>query len=592
MADATELAPGPCPPPADATCLAVYLTPFRAGNPPLLVPGVRYTVRLDKSFPDLDGHENATDIVISFTTAEEGVVRVLGPADETVRGLDYDPGSRALFYAAVDGATNRDAVYKMPIVDGLVGFAALFTRLGDGVQRFGGLDVLDSKLWLSLTGIGRVWVFDGLGGEAGVFSREIHLTTLDAPYDSLIQVTSVAAVGAGARLLFAFGHYFGIDRPAGLIELTDGPTPTWSIFGAGAFSTEGSFAVAAPAAPSDDVVYVASEDEIVALSAATGARLGAVPYSSVDAKLRVDSRGRLWAAGGLELTVFAPAETGVFTVIKRGLGPTNELALVERGNQVVVYWTKVWDTRELRRTVFTFCDDGEVSCTPSCEDGEQDYDETGVDCGGGCDRCDVGGGCESARDCLSGICGDGVCREDTGCADGTREGFVDIAPFPDIAGCSGAWSVPGVVTAAAPACGRRAGDDGELPSGAGCNVADLCAEGWHVCADFGDVADATSFGGCEGAVTTSEPLFFVTRQGSLGNAACPLFGGGANDLFGCGSLGNAPGAGCAPLDRTSGDLCLALGPPWACGADAANEANNVTKTGSDAGGVLCCRGPQ
>ena len=106
------------------------------------------------------------------------------------------------------------------------------------------------------------------------------------------------------------------------------------------------------------------------------------------------------------------------------------------------------------------------------------------------------------------------------------------------------------------------------------------------------VADATSFGGCEGAVTTSEPLFFVTRQGSLGNAACPLFGGGANDLFGCGSLGNAPGAGCAPLDRTSGDLCLALGPPWACGADAANEANNVTKTGSDAGGVLCCRGPQ
>ncbi|HVO27938.1 MAG TPA: hypothetical protein VMW56_30375, partial [Candidatus Margulisiibacteriota bacterium] len=44
----------------------------------------------------------------------------------------------------------------------------------------------------------------------------------------------------------------------------------------------------------------------------------------------------------------------------------------------------------------------------------------------------------------------------TGCADGQREGFVDESAYPDIAGCGGGWSIPGIHTVnpgAAPACG-------------------------------------------------------------------------------------------------------------------------------------------
>ena len=33
-----------------------------------------------------------------------------------------------------------------------------------------------------------------------------------------------------------------------------------------------------------------------------------------------------------------------------------------------------------------------------------------------------------------------------GCADGQREGFTDLAMYPDIAGCSGAWTIPGIHT--------------------------------------------------------------------------------------------------------------------------------------------------
>ena len=70
-----------------------------------------------------------------------------------------------------------------------------------------------------------------------------------------------------------------------------------------------------------------------------------------------------------------------------------------------------------------------------------------------------------------------------GCADGTREAFVNVVRFPSIAGCAGGWTVPGVLTPASmlPACARAAGNSGLRPNGAGCTVEDLCALGWHVC---------------------------------------------------------------------------------------------------------------
>jgi hypothetical protein len=180
---------------------------------------------------------------------------------------------------------------------------------------------------------------------------------------------------------------------------------------------------------------------------------------------------------------------------------------------------------------------------------------------------------------------EGACTE--GCADGEREGFVVIEVHPDIAGCSGAWSVPGLAVIAAPACGRQAGDDGANAGGTGCNVEDLCQPGWHVCRTSAEVAASASGGGCAGATSAGAPiLFFASRQSGPGDGNCGI---GDNDLFGCGNLGAGAKATCAPLDRFSDDLCKALGAPWACGADGLGELGNVVKTGPDRGGVLCCR---
>ncbi len=191
-----------------------------------------------------------------------------------------------------------------------------------------------------------------------------------------------------------------------------------------------------------------------------------------------------------------------------------------------------------------------------------------------------------------------------GCADGEREGFTDRMAAPDIAGCSGGWSVPGVRATLSPICNRVSGDDSTNPSGQGCSVADLCAIGWHVCADKEEVA-ARSPSGCASAVPPGTPnngLLFITRQRSTNNIVCEdrASATGVNDLIGCGNLGPSLDASknCAPLDRALAsqhdgrcDFNEAEPPlgPWMCGASSIRESENVTKSGPALGGVLCCR---
>jgi hypothetical protein len=228
--------------------------------------------------------------------------------------------------------------------------------------------------------------------------------------------------------------------------------------------------------------------------------------------------------------------------------------------------------------------------------------------------------CDTNRICRAGDC---VPLDppdpEIGCADGEREGFLSLDSHPSIAGCSGAWSIPGVMGNLAPGCARGAGDDGSNATGQGCSSLDLCAIGWHVCEGKDEVASRSS-DGCAGAVppgTREKSLFFAVRQSSENGSVCSS-GAGDNDVFGCGNLGNAlpSDKGCGVLDRvlasTQPNSCgfneaePPLG-PWECdgpGDGHLHEGTLVTKKacasadcsydgspiGSwDKGGVLCCR---
>jgi hypothetical protein len=182
--------------------------------------------------------------------------------------------------------------------------------------------------------------------------------------------------------------------------------------------------------------------------------------------------------------------------------------------------------------------------------------------------------------------------EVVGCADGTREGFTSVGAWDRIAGCAGAWDQPGLLAdpTHAPQCGRAAGNDGDNPQGIGCTVTDLCAAGWHVCADANEVRNA-SLSGCESAVLDDPPRFFLVMSGASPQGVCSPDRGARNDLHGCGTLGQPETAACDPLDRRMTFVDCAASGVWSCGTaeDHLQEAAIVTKRGPELGGVLCCQ---
>lgn len=180
-------------------------------------------------------------------------------------------------------------------------------------------------------------------------------------------------------------------------------------------------------------------------------------------------------------------------------------------------------------------------------------------------------------------------RSAQGCADATREGFVDLPAFPALAACSGAWSIAGLRPDPPVSCTRAAGNDGTLPGGVGCTASDLCAAGWHVCRTHVEVYDRLQSSDRTCALLgADENALFVTAQSGNG-ATCD--GTGTNDVYGCGTEGLAAPAACSPLDRVTYDMCMNLKSVggWEC-PNAGSEVTTIRKSDPTVGGgVLCCR---
>jgi len=192
-----------------------------------------------------------------------------------------------------------------------------------------------------------------------------------------------------------------------------------------------------------------------------------------------------------------------------------------------------------------------------------------------------------------------------GCADGTREAFRDDKTHPLIAGCSGGFTIAGLFVPPPPSCNRVAGNDSQNPSGQKCSASDLCELGWHVCSGANEVAKKM---GNNGACAPDAPpnTFFATSQSgpgclfcSTGNdpscneescrAGCLQTKLTTNDIFGCGTIGTLATMSCGVLDRSSDNFCSQLPAPWSCPGNGEDETLTVTKAGSGAGGVLCCK---
>ena len=265
------------------------------------------------------------------------------------------------------------------------------------------------------------------------------------------------------------------------------------------------------------------------------------------------------------------------------------------------------DCQSLDFVEHAVCENG-MCQIQSCVDGYADCDgksATGCEMAGGSNfyRCGARGACndeEENSDNYKGImcklgdeCRAGTCTpipEIVGCSDGTREGFLDMLKFNNLAACSGAWTVPGIHHPG-PACNRKSGNTGENRDGDGCNLEDLCAEGWHVCLGRGDVQTRSEYG-CNGildGMPQNEPYLFITRTSSTGNLNCdpdtvgvPL---NMNDIFGCGNFGcAATGSECDPLTLSGHNNCQALTKNCGCRKQADGSVSCSSSGGECNGG--------
>ncbi len=244
--------------------------------------------------------------------------------------------------------------------------------------------------------------------------------------------------------------------------------------------------------------------------------------------------------------------------------------------------------------------EGNAGAAPApCPNGtDADGDGYGVGCELGPDCNDFEPGIHPGAPEICGNVFDDDCNPDTsdscavtcpaggcgpGCSDGTREGFMDGTTYPNIAGCSGGFSVPGLLHATTATCNYVAGNSSANPNGDGCSAADLCAPGWHVCRHPGEVT-AHSPDGCAGSHDATS-AFFAARQSGSGCATCAVSTDATqictaldcntncyptdlmtNDVFGCGTIGAATDVSCGPLDRFGNNACGSLPAPWDCSA--------------------------
>jgi hypothetical protein len=171
--------------------------------------------------------------------------------------------------------------------------------------------------------------------------------------------------------------------------------------------------------------------------------------------------------------------------------------------------------------------------------------------------------------------------EVVGCADGTREAFVDAAAFPRIAGCLAAWQ--GRQSLRAATTGAPCGDDI-----GGCGApGDACAVGWHICGEDGDLADLRQITGeqCEhagGGRFTAALSHCKAQSGCVydnqptANYDC-FSGGWCSEPVCCGS--DCGALGICKSGVWVGKTHIPTGQDQSCASAASHRA----------AGVLCCK---
>jgi len=237
---------------------------------------------------------------------------------------------------------------------------------------------------------------------------------------------------------------------------------------------------------------------------------------------------------------------------------------------------------------------GECVAVTRCDDGVQNGNETGVDCGGSCPRCGLGEPCKLTLDCILGAsCIQSVCQGQDECADGVDNCAEDATCTNTDAGFS---------------CTCKAGYTGD---GVTCTDADECTLGTDDCADVGLCENTVGGFTCtcadgytgDGVTCTDEDECTLGTAGCSADATCANTDGGftctcnaplVGDGFTCGAAAECTGdpgvcgANASCTDQGDGtSLCICNAGYGGNGLDCADEDECDQGTDSCASIALC-----
>lgn len=149
-------------------------------------------------------------------------------------------------------------------------------------------------------------------------------------------------------------------------------------------------------------------------------------------------------------------------------------------------------------------------CTPGCRDSANNFNETGVDCGGGqCAACELDQGCNRNSDCRVGYCSGGVCSTNS-CGDGVEDGDeTDVDCGGSCARCSSGASCGSGYDCQSGFCNRQYAAEGACIDDHcqdGIQDADECGVdcGGEQCAKCGNFVRCSEAEDCQSGITDGQ----------------------------------------------------------------------------------------
>lgn len=350
------VAPQPCPPDNDPTCIAgLFPASFYDGETNDLPGSTDHEIIIGADLPDLDGLTNTQDQVIPFRTFEyeANFFDDSTAISDELGGVVWDDTNGALFVAGLPDSGQDCILRRIGFSGGNPTSAATVATpvaAGGGPYCYG-MGLYEDTILLTMTYGSDVRIYDDLTAtDFNPGQTIITGTTLPAPHDSLLQINSAAQVGP--RRFFSYGRFLATTPPFAILEFTGG---NWSVFqtGQNLWEADASLGIATGSVGGTNYLFAHSQSGLYKfrLSDATLIEEVETPQMN-DADLFVDDFGRLYVGSNNALRIYAATD---LTLLEERLGlDTGRIGVDAEMDAATVYFARYRGDAVVGRIVVNF----------------------------------------------------------------------------------------------------------------------------------------------------------------------------------------------------------------------------------------------